>query len=251
MDRDTKERAKRYIHARSAIDEPTGCWGWTGSLTRDGYGQVGDDKLVSDTGIKGAHRLSYAVHNDYEFSGRGEQTRHRCRNRRCINPAHLLTGTAQDNADDRVEAGTTARGERDVDPCRTSWGRALLPDRASPQSPSQPCRQHRTRAGMEAPPGLRKLNPHINSRMCLSPALLALLDELERFELPPRRRLRAGEAMAGHIDALVAMSVDIAAHAAPPMIEMRQPSSIVVAMDAAGRADWRRRSRHRCCIQPS
>ena len=35
----------------------------------------------------------------------GMETRHICHNRWCVNPDHLIYGTTQDNADDRVKAG--------------------------------------------------------------------------------------------------------------------------------------------------
>lgn len=43
---------------------------------------------------------------------KGLQVRHTCDTPRCINPHHLLVGTAQDNANDRDERGRTARHER-------------------------------------------------------------------------------------------------------------------------------------------
>jgi len=38
--------------------------------------------------------------------------RHKCDEKRCINPAHLEIGTAQDNVNDRVERGRSAIGSR-------------------------------------------------------------------------------------------------------------------------------------------
>ena len=42
----------------------------------------------------------------------GLVVRHKCDNKRCINPAHLETGTYGDNVRDRDERGRTATGEK-------------------------------------------------------------------------------------------------------------------------------------------
>ena len=75
------------------------------SLTANGYGQIR---------IRGqyllAHRLAYEL--AHGSPPPGAVVRHLCGNRACINPAHLTTGSHQDNADDREAHGRTARGER-------------------------------------------------------------------------------------------------------------------------------------------
>lgn len=45
-------------------------------------------------------------------AGRGGHTRHLCGNDRCVNPSHIVAGTAKENADDRERHGRTARGEK-------------------------------------------------------------------------------------------------------------------------------------------
>lgn len=79
-----------------------GCWEWPFAKLPKGYG-------IFDTRRRGmgehsanmyAHVFSYRL-----FNGQipdGYCVLHRCDNPSCINPAHLFTGTQQDNMDDRA-----------------------------------------------------------------------------------------------------------------------------------------------------
>lgn len=42
----------------------------------------------------------------------GEVIRHRCDNRKCINPEHLETGTHADNMHDMITRGRSSKGDR-------------------------------------------------------------------------------------------------------------------------------------------
>lgn len=79
------------------------CWMWTATTNSNGYGRfwLGGRWLA-------AHRYAYEA-----FKGAvpdGLQVRHLCHNRLCCNPAHLDVGTAQENAQDAIQAGRFARG---------------------------------------------------------------------------------------------------------------------------------------------
>jgi hypothetical protein len=74
--------------------------------TLEGYGNL------SLYGSKGrAHRVAYCKSKGIALQDiRGLVVRHTCDNPRCINPEHLLIGTHQDNADDKVRRGRQQRG---------------------------------------------------------------------------------------------------------------------------------------------
>jgi hypothetical protein len=74
-----------------------GCWLYKGRTSR-GYGSAI---------APGGH--SYYLHraSNHHFNGGdpSKMTLHKCNNSRCFNPEHLYSGTAADNARDRVESG--------------------------------------------------------------------------------------------------------------------------------------------------
>lgn len=66
------------------------CSEWTGSLTRGGYGQI----RISGR-LQYVHRVSYEAANGEVPPGLFLD--HLCRNRRCVNPAHLEPVTCLEN----------------------------------------------------------------------------------------------------------------------------------------------------------
>lgn len=72
------------------LDILTGCWNWTGSINKDGYGNFS----IKHKNIR-AHRFSYVYWN-----GCIQTTlvlNHICRNRKCVNPEHLEQVTVKEN----------------------------------------------------------------------------------------------------------------------------------------------------------
>ncbi len=94
------------------VDKSSGCWLWTGSVDKWGYGSISCRGLFGEAGPRttGAHRVAYWLALGlFDLS---LFVCHRCDTPACVNPAHLFLGTAKDNAADRNRKDRTARGER-------------------------------------------------------------------------------------------------------------------------------------------
>jgi hypothetical protein len=81
------------------INNGTGCYEWTGSLTNFGHG-----KFSLRNKVYLAHRWIWMY--VYQVClGRWEFICHSCDNPACVNINHLYKGTAQTNMDDKVRRG--------------------------------------------------------------------------------------------------------------------------------------------------
>lgn len=94
-----------------AVD-PSGCWLWTASTDRDGYGKFQYPGPDGQVHIR-AHRWAYE-----HFVGpvpTGCVVMHQCDTPSCVNPAHLDYGTPIENNEDKLAKGRGA----------PRWGNAL------------------------------------------------------------------------------------------------------------------------------
>ncbi len=95
-------KVERFLSRTKIIDGE--CWEWLGAYSGNGpYGVCRDLSGKSTS----AHRVAFQL-----FKGNlleGSQIMHSCDNPRCVNPAHLSQGTAQDNADDKVSKGRQSK----------------------------------------------------------------------------------------------------------------------------------------------
>ena len=91
----------------SKIAKTGDCWEWMAGLNHKGYGnfKVGGRDVP-------AHRYSYALH--VGTIPDGKQIDHKCRNRRCVNPAHLRVVTNKENGEHKGVAINNTSGYRGV-----------------------------------------------------------------------------------------------------------------------------------------
>ncbi len=109
MAREIRPTSDRF-YEKIMADPNSGCWLWTGSLDRHGYGQL---SCLGSHRPHRAHRLSYELH--YGPIGRA-CVLHKCDTPACVNPQHLTLGTQTENLADMRAKGrwkaTPSYGEK-------------------------------------------------------------------------------------------------------------------------------------------
>jgi hypothetical protein len=96
-----------WIIENNATGEPnTGCILWTGRTLPNGYGATRHLGKWETT-----HRLSFIIHNGHP---QGLHVRHTCDHKLCMNPAHLVAGTHDQNMQDKVDRNRTFKPKGQV-----------------------------------------------------------------------------------------------------------------------------------------
>lgn len=85
---------------RFIIDPDTLCWNWAGAVGSGGYGNVQVSNIMEK-----AHRVAFRMW--VSDPPAHLLVLHKCNNRLCVNPEHLLLGTHEDNAKYREFCGRT------------------------------------------------------------------------------------------------------------------------------------------------
>ncbi len=96
-----KYRWKQRLRGK-IIRAENGCWLWTSSRHGNGYGLIRTCKKGKRKNHL-AHRIVYLAYGG--VIPKGFVLRHKCDNKLCVNPEHLVPGTNQENVQDSVERG--------------------------------------------------------------------------------------------------------------------------------------------------
>lgn len=92
----------RRFWSKVAAGDGRSCWTWTAALNDSGYGVFN----LSGRMVR-AHRIAYEF--SYGPIPDGMQVDHVCRNRQCVNPAHLRIATNKQNGENRSGAHRDSR----------------------------------------------------------------------------------------------------------------------------------------------
>lgn len=103
---DTTSYCARFVKLCCPKDDITGCIEWNGYVNSNGYGKV---SFLNKP--RQAHAVAWELANGEDIPS-GNETRHMCDNKLCVNPDHLTVGTHQQNMQDQVDKGLILRGEQ-------------------------------------------------------------------------------------------------------------------------------------------
>lgn len=91
------------------VNKSDGCWLWTASSFRDGYGQIFATVDGKRRNLR-AHIIAYTL--AYGDVPEGMFVCHHCDNPPCVRPDHLFLATNKENQEDMARKGRGRYGER-------------------------------------------------------------------------------------------------------------------------------------------
>lgn len=91
--------AERFWERVDKSDEG-GCWLWTGTKDRHGYGRL---TVADDHATTKAHRVAWEL--THGAVPAGLSVLHKCDTPACVRPSHLFVGTQTDNMKDAAQKG--------------------------------------------------------------------------------------------------------------------------------------------------
>lgn len=107
------QRARRPMLERywEKVDRrgPDECWPWVGGKS-EGYGRFMTVSVAGTGDLVFAHQFAYYLTTG-EWPAPGQDVRHSCHNRDCVNGRHLSVGSRLQNMQDMVDAGRSLVGE--------------------------------------------------------------------------------------------------------------------------------------------
>lgn len=118
------------------VEPFSGCWLWTGPLSRDGYGTIS----CGDKNTLLAHRCSFMRHKGAIPAGL--ELDHLCRTRSCVNPNHLEAVTRRENIIRGALASVTRARNAAKTHCK--WGHPLFGPNVYARVNSRTLRQCKT-----------------------------------------------------------------------------------------------------------
>jgi len=95
------------VWKRVAVKSTYDCWLWTGGTFNNGYGRYAIDQKS-----RTAHKLVYELVNGNVVPGL--VVMHKCNNKLCCNPEHLVAGTVGDNAKHASTSGAFKAGKTGI-----------------------------------------------------------------------------------------------------------------------------------------
>lgn len=84
---------------RPILVDKNGCWNWLGSISSQGYA-IYNNKVM----------YGIIYRSQGKECSQGKVLRHKCANKKCVNPAHIHEGTYSDNMIDSVMDGSRGLG---------------------------------------------------------------------------------------------------------------------------------------------